>query len=301
MAEAQGAREAERPAAAGDGLRCRACGSPGRPLFSKRGHRFAACDACGCRFVTGATEPVSYDESYFERADVNGYADYRADRDLLLENFARRVRWLRPFARGTRFLDAGAAYGFLVRAARDEGFEAVGLEPVRSCAAWARAELGVEMLSSTIEGAAIPPASLDVVTLLDVIEHVGDPALALRCIRRWLRPGGIVAIETGDCEGLLARVCGSRWYYYDPPQHLTFFSPASLASLFERTGFSAPLGFGHLGRAVSVRNFSFQLGRALGDGILGEVCRGVSRSPLGTLRFSVPDRGNAFITAARAS
>jgi hypothetical protein len=110
----------------------------------------------------------------------------------------------------------------------------------------------------------------------------------------------LLVVETGDRDALLARVLGRRWYFYDPPQHLTFFSRASLARLLEASGFSAPLAIGHLGRMVSLRNCSFQLARALGAGPLGSMCRGLSRSPLGRLKFRVPDRGNAFILAARA-
>jgi hypothetical protein len=91
---------------------------------------------------------------------------------------------------------------------------------------------------------------------------------------------------------------GSGWYYYDPPQHLTYFSVASLGHLLHATGFAAPSSVGHLGREVSARNFFHQLGRALG-GPLGAASLAVARSPLGTLNFSVPDRGNAFIAAAR--
>ena len=91
---------------------------------------------------------------------------------------------------------------------------------------------------------------------------------------------------------------GSRWYYYDPPQHLTYFSLASLEHLLARSGFAPPAEVAHLGREVSVRNFFHQLGRALG-GTLGGLSQAVSRSPLARLSFAVPDRGNAFVAAAR--
>ncbi len=280
--------------------RCRACGGAGRPVFSKRGFVFAHCSVCDCRFVADAIPDLVYDEGYFGGRSFGGYPDYLRDRELLLSNFARRVRWLRPHARGARLLDVGAAYGFLVEAARREGFDAIGLEPAQGCVAWARRELGVEMVPGSIERASFAEESFDVVTLLDVIEHVVDPALALRQVRRWLRPGGLVVIETGDYQGLLARVCGSRWYYYDPPQHLTYFSRLSLERLLRRTGFEAPSVVGHLGRSVSVRNFSFQLGRALGASPAAEFCRSLARSSLGAVTFGVPDRGNVFTVAARA-
>jgi len=282
------------------GERCRACGGAGRAIFSKRGFTFAECGSCGCRFVVGEVQGLLYDEGYFCGNSFGGYPDYLRDRRLIVENFTRRIRWLAPHAPGRRLLDIGAAYGLLVHAAGRDGFDAAGLEPARGCVRWARRELGVEMIEESVEHARIEPASLDVVTLMDVIEHVVDPGVALRRVRRWLRPGGLVVVETGDFAALLPRVCGPAWYYYDPPQHLTYFSRASLERLLAASGFGAPIAVGHLGRSVSVRNFAFQLGRSLGDGVLGGICRRLARSPAGRLTFDVPDRGNVVTLAARA-
>lgn len=280
---------------------CRSCGEPGHEIFVKRGYPFAECRACGCRFVVGDLPALVYDEGYFGGDSFGGYPDYLRDRELIVENFARRVRWLAPHARGRRLLDVGAAYGLLVHAANREGFEATGLDPARGCGDWARRELGLSMIEGAVEEVDLPDASFDVVTMMDVIEHVVDPSVALRRIRSWLGPDGLLVIETGDFRALLARVCGSRWYYYDPPQHLTYFCLESLERLLHRSGFESPVAVGHLGRSVSLRNFAFQLGRSLGDGLLGDMCRGVADSGLGALTFDVPDRGNVFTVAARVS
>lgn len=290
--------DAESVAAAGP-LRCRACGAPGRAEFVKRGFVIASCAACGCHFVPDPVpDPARYDEDYFAGAGECGYGGYLQDRPLILANFARRARWIAGLGAGARVLDVGAAYGFFVAAARAEGFDAIGLEPVPPCATFAARELGVEVRTGLIETADLEPASFDVVTMFDVIEHLADPAAALRRIRTLLAPDGLLVAETGDLGGLLRRVVGSGWYYYDPPQHLTYFSVASLGHLLRATGFEEPSSVGHLGREVSARNFFHQLGRALG-GPLGAASQAVARSPLGALNFSVPDRGNAFIAAAR--
>jgi SAM-dependent methyltransferase len=288
------------PSAGPAGLVCRACGAPGREAFRKRGFVIAACARCGSHFVP---EPLSelepYGESYFDERGTTGYAAYLRDRELIVGNFERRIRWLAPLARGPRLLDVGAAYGFLLVAARAQGFEPVGVEPVVACADFAERELGERILTVSLEDADLAPASFDVITLFDVIEHLREPRAALGRVRELLRPGGLVVVETGDREALLDRVCGRRWYYYDPPQHLTYFSRRSLVALLAAEGFVEIAGVGHLGREVSLRNVTFQLARALGPGVLGRVSRAVSRSAAGGWTFSVPDRGNAFILAAR--
>lgn len=242
---------------------------------------------------------VDYDASYFASSGRDGYAAYLGDRDLIRRNFARRVEWLRRIVPSGRLLDVGAAYGLFVAAAGDAGFDAMGLEPAADCAAVARREFSARVETGHIETFDFPAQSFDVVTMLDVIEHFEDPRLAVDRAARLLRPGGLLVVETGDRNSIFARVCGSRWYFYDPPQHLTFFGRDSLSRMVADAGFSDPVAFGALGRRVSVRNFSFQLARALGDGALGASCRRFATSVSGSLRFAVPDRGNAFIGAYR--
>jgi SAM-dependent methyltransferase len=282
---------------------CRACRGRGGAVFCKRGYVVAQCESCGTRFVPeGLVELPRYDEAYFAGAcGEGGYGGYVADRALVRANFERRVRWLLPLAAGRRLLDVGAAYGLLVEAAARAGFDAIGVEPAPGCAAFARRELGVEVRTGRIEDVELAPEAFDVVTMFDVIEHLADPAAAVRRVRTLLRPGGLLVVETGDREAALARVMGSSWYFYDPPQHVTFFSRESLEGMLLRAGFTPAVGIGHLGRAVSLRNFAHQLGRALGGGLLGDLSRGLARSRFGELRFRVPDRGNAFTLAVRRS
>jgi SAM-dependent methyltransferase len=282
------------------GLRCRACGGSGRERFRKRGFVIAECGVCATRFVPDPLPRAeSYDERYFDARVETGYAGYLSDRELILLNFERRVQWLAPLAGGKRLLDVGAAFGFLLAAARKHGFDPVGVEPVAACAEFAKRELGETILPFALEDADLPRGSFDVITLFDVIEHLRDPRGAVARVRELLRPGGLVVVETGDLDALLSRVCGRRWYYYDPPQHLTYFRQASLVSMLRNAGFGEPVAVGHLGREVSLRNVTFQLARSLGPGLLGAASRAVSRSAAGRWTFSVPDRGNAFVLAAR--
>jgi SAM-dependent methyltransferase len=280
---------------------CRACRGHGLAVFHKRGYVVAQCESCGTRFVPeGHVELPRYDEAYFAGAcSDGGYGGYVADRALVRANFERRLRWLLPLATGRCLLDVGAAYGLFVEAAAHAGFDAIGLEPAPACADFARRELDVEVRTGRIEDAELPAEAFDVVTMFDVIEHLADPAAAVRRVRTLLRPGGLLIVETGDRDAALARLMGSGWYFYDPPQHVTFFSRASLEGMLVRSGFTEAVAVGYLGRAVSLRNFAHQLGRALGAGLLGDLSRGLARSRFGELRFRVPDRGNAFALAVR--
>ena len=60
----------------------------------------------------------------------------------------------------------------------------------------------------------------------------------LREIRRILRPGGVLVVETGDIGSLNARVAAGHWYYVLLPGHLSFFSRPTVARALSAAGFA---------------------------------------------------------------
>ncbi len=177
---------------------------------------------------------------------------YAAEAPFRRRNFERILRFLtdRLGLRPGRLLDVGAALGLLVEAAREAGWEAYGVEPSRPMAEAARGR-GVPVEAVSLEAWDGPVHAFDVITMLDVIEHVPEPDRFLAKALRHLRPGGVICIVTPDVTSVAARLLGRRWWHYRPG-HVQFFSARSLGCLIERLG----------GRVVARRRYCwfFSLG-----------------------------------------
>ena len=94
------------------------------------------------------------------------------------------------------------------------------------------------MQHATLEDAGIPPHSVDLVTLWEVLEHLPDPLATLRRISVILRPGGLLALSTPDAGSAVARALGGRWPGWSKiPEHLFFFDRATLRRLPTEAGF----------------------------------------------------------------
>ncbi len=89
-------------------------------------------------------------------------------------------------------------------------------------------------------------------------EHVDAPrAYAARAFDL-LRPGGYLALSTGDVGSRAARLLGRRWRLLTPPSHLTYFTRRGMERMLTDAGFSE-VGFSTVGYARSLDFVAFRL------------------------------------------
>lgn len=83
-----------------------------------------------------------------------------------------------------------------------------------------------------------PDKFFDVIRLYHVIEHVDDPYSCLDLIRKKLKKEGELVMGTPNAESIVSSLFRKYWYNLDAPRHLFLFSPSTLSSLVQKTGFS---------------------------------------------------------------
>jgi len=283
-------------------LQCPVCQASAVFAFTKREWRIWRCPACDFRFVWPAppsTEAI-YDEDYFRGAAAGfGYADYDEDKIAMESFFASVLATIRSFRSPPgALLDIGAATGFFLRMAQMEGWRGTGVE-ISSFACRRAHAAGLDVRCGTLETVSLPPGAFDAITLMDVLEHVSDPASMLARCRALLRPGGIIAINTPDASSAWARVFGTRWHAYCPPEHLSYFNATNAAALLRSTGFR-PLAVRKFGKRFTPAYVFSMLARWQGIGFWDAASRWIGRTPLNRLALPVNIRDNFCIFAERS-
>ena len=207
---------------------------PGRIVRCQRCAMWWKIPAPGVRILE------HYEEPYASGEMNDQYMLSRAARRFFRSALARIER---PAGARPRLLDVGTGMGALLEEANALDFDAEGVDVSLPLVERARAR-GLRVHLGTASSIA-PDGGFDVVTLLDVIEHVDDPRSVLTAIRRLLRPTGQLVVYTPNHRAslVLAARALHRIGVSFPVRaifggnHIDVFDDRSLPLLLRSTGF----------------------------------------------------------------
>jgi SAM-dependent methyltransferase len=148
----------------------------------------------------------------------------------------RRAFGYLPYEGEGRLLDFGCGAGGYVAKMAAAGWRAEGLDTSPEAVRAGR-QAGLVLREGTLPGAAVEPASFDVVTMWQALEHVPSPKATLEAVWEVLRPGGRLLVVVPRLDSLEARWFGSCWFGLELPRHLTHFTEATLRRHVEAAGF----------------------------------------------------------------
>jgi 2-polyprenyl-3-methyl-5-hydroxy-6-metoxy-1,4-benzoquinol methylase len=278
------------------------------PVWRKNGFDIVRCSRCDLLFRRCLPTPADlgeiYAETYFRRAANDtagqGYDDYLQEEELHRLNARVRIERLRDFVAPGRLLDVGAAAGFFMDEARSAGWTVEGVDVSPEMSGAGRERLGLELRTGLFAGQEYPEGAYDAVTMWDYIEHSLDPLGELVRARRLLRPGGIIALSTGDADSPVAKLSGSRWHLLTPRHHNFFFSSATLRRACDTAGLET-LSVSHPGARYSMRYLTHKL-RTLAPSsrLVRRTDETIERSRLGTVSIPVNLGDIVTVIARRA-
>jgi 2-polyprenyl-3-methyl-5-hydroxy-6-metoxy-1,4-benzoquinol methylase len=229
---------------------CHICSSHSNTTYIEaRGYRIAQCKNCGLWFVNPQPTVEELRQFYATYDDGDQWRN-------LEERFNRGVRdAILQVKRSGSVLDVGCGSGNFLRCMKEKGFTAFGIEPSGSGSEYARDEHGVQIFHGMIEDylASHRDRKFDVITMLNVLEHVTDPVGILSKLSAVLASDGVLAIVVPDARfhdwvGRIRRFAGisDPFWIEQPksflsgfklPDHLCSFQPATIAALLERSKF----------------------------------------------------------------
>ncbi len=138
-------------------------------------------------------------------------------------------------------LDVGCGTGDTLLLLKELGWETFGMDIDANAVTTAK-KRGVDhvRVGAYQDIAKYPDNFFDSIRLYHVIEHIDNPLLCLKLMRRKLKKGGELIIGTPNIASLAARVFGTFWYNLDAPRHLVLFSQKTLRRAVLKSKYTQP-------------------------------------------------------------
>lgn len=192
------------------------------------------CKRCGFTYV-GRKMYVKKVVSLYRAMSDDVYVQEEKERRLSFINVLNTIGQIRFGKKGT-LLDIGCCTGGLLAEAKKKEWKVWGVDPSLWACRMADRLHHLQVYNGTIELYKAPTSFFDVVTLLDVFEHVEYPVLLLEKIHSILKDDGILCIVTPNYGSITAKILNHRWWGIRLA-HLSYFRDQDLETLFQKTGF----------------------------------------------------------------
>jgi glycosyltransferase involved in cell wall biosynthesis/2-polyprenyl-3-methyl-5-hydroxy-6-metoxy-1,4-benzoquinol methylase len=157
----------------------------------------------------------------------------------------RNLHWLKTLLKyrlpPAKVLELGCSHGGFLALLRQAGYDVSGVEMSPWVVEFGQKTFGVPISVGPIESLENSPGGLDVVVLMDVLEHLPDPVSTMATCLKLLKPDGIMLVqapqfrEEMDYEELV-ETKGAFLEMLMADEHLYLFSERSVTELFHRLG-----------------------------------------------------------------
>jgi len=178
----------------------------GEDFTGKQIYKCDHCEYVATPIAAVAKTIALYDDpEYFDGWGCNLEFDY----DRFDPSVHRQVRDYLDFigrhTEGKSLLDVGTGSGLLPQAARTRGYEVEGTDLSKHVSENVPAKAGFPIHHGAIEDIEFT-RKYDIITMLHVLEHTGDPLSTLRRCKELLNEGGYIVVVVPNYQSLDSRI-----------------------------------------------------------------------------------------------
>ncbi|HDY88948.1 MAG TPA: methyltransferase domain-containing protein [bacterium] len=205
------------------------------------GLKIVRCLSCGLAYLNPRPVPEEIYKLYEE-----GYYTGKIDKEIGYAGHSgsiHEIKYYCPYGfdilleetklNNKRVLDIGCSFGKFVYWMRKAGANAVGIDISEESTAWGRKKLSLDLRKETLESLDEQDSSFDVITMIDIIEHIVDLDGFMSKLSSLIKPGGLVFVQTPNFESY--EKWHKQWrYLYTGLEHILFFDSTSIDKIFAK-------------------------------------------------------------------
>ncbi|HJH55529.1 MAG TPA: class I SAM-dependent methyltransferase [Brachyspira hyodysenteriae] len=223
---------------------CKLCGYEGEMKIKSNvnGSNILLCPNCTLEFMYPQTSDEELNKIYFSSEYPTCSFDNGIDENPITKmkrkTFNNILKKILPYCSSGNLLDIGCSSGILLEEAKLLGFDVYGLEISEYASNIAKKRIGSDRIyNGTLETSNFNKNFFNVITMIDVIEHVRNPIETLKYVKNILNStGGYILITTPNTYSFTNKIMGSKWTHYNS-EHLFYFNKLSIKKLCDICGY----------------------------------------------------------------
>jgi 2-polyprenyl-3-methyl-5-hydroxy-6-metoxy-1,4-benzoquinol methylase len=155
-------------------------------------------------------------------------------------------------------LEVGPSAGYFLHELEKRGWMVTGIEPSESRRNDAKRIFGYDFIPDKLEDTNLPENNFDVIFMFHVIEHILDPSEFISMLYRYLKPGGILVMETPTYDTLSYKILRHRERSIRFNGHFYFFTKKTLREIACKNNFDV-VRHDRVGRTLSLERLCWNL------------------------------------------
>ncbi len=148
---------------------------------------------------------------------------------------SRIIKQIKKYQKKGKLLDVGSSYGLFLNEARRAGFDVFGVEKEKEATDYSKKRFNLKIFNNYFEN--LKGGQYDIVSFIDVLEHLPNLKLVLAKTKKLLKSDGILFIQCPNLQSLVFKLTKEKWNWLLPNVHLYHFSIKSLKKVLEENGF----------------------------------------------------------------
>ena len=205
----------------------------GKKLRSMKDYQTAhLCQCKDCGFVFSKQIPTENElVEHYNRYSRNDYLS-----PLTIKRYNELLDQFEKYRRNNKLLDVGCGVGYFLDEAQKRGWEVYGTEFTDDAFKICK-EKNINMSKGVLDPKNYELEAFDVITSFEVIEHINNPIDEISKMKMILRDEGIIYVTTPNFNSLLRYKLKSNYNVITFPEHLSYYTPKTLARLFITNSF----------------------------------------------------------------
>jgi 2-polyprenyl-3-methyl-5-hydroxy-6-metoxy-1,4-benzoquinol methylase len=143
---------------------------------------------------------------------------------------------LNPARSKFKICDVGCGNGHFLSSLGTH-WQKFGVEPGKLAANVSKRQ-EIQYFHGVLKQSPFPNNTMDIITYVDVFEHLMNPVQEIKVAKEFLAPNGKLFIYTADASSLFAKLSGKTWLYLKCIGHIAVPSRKGLISALQSSGFS---------------------------------------------------------------